>query len=228
MSIQQLQRRLQALGVDPGPADGKGGPRTAAALEKDMESRYGVGFSVVPRGHRLVAEGPIPAPAPDEPLGQPAVPVILQGSARYPVREIVVHCAATSPSWMARRSLTEKVAEITRWHVEDRGWRTIGYHHVIDVDGARWPGRPETEIGAGVEGHNRGVIHVCLIGGAGSAATDDFARHFTPAQDASLRSILRDISARTRIQRVSGHNEWAAKACPGFHVPTWFKGGHHG
>lgn len=146
---------------------------------------------------------------------------IRQGSARYLVDEIVAHCSATRPRWLEARRLADKVAEIRRWHVEDRKWRDIGYHWIIDRDGSVAPGRRETEIGAGVEGHNRGVIHVCLIGGHGSAATDRFAQHFTGSQDAALRRLIAQISARTPIRRVSGHNEWAAKACPGFNVPAW-------
>lgn len=83
------------------------------------------------------------------------------------------------------------------------------------------PGRAETEIGAGVEGHNRGVTHICLIGGAGSAATDPFERNFTAAQDRALRSLIDAIRARTAITRITGHNDHAAKACPGFVVRNW-------
>ena len=89
----------------------------------------------------------------------------------------------------------------------------------VDRDGRHLPGRAETVIGAGVEGHNRGVIHICLIGGAGSAAHDDFRDHFTEPQEQSLVELVRDVMHRTPIRRVSGHNEWAAKACPGFFVP---------
>jgi hypothetical protein len=53
--------------------------------------------------------------------------MIHQGKARYPVTEIILHCADTRPEWMAGRPLAEKVAEIRRWHVEERGWRDIGY-----------------------------------------------------------------------------------------------------
>jgi N-acetyl-anhydromuramyl-L-alanine amidase AmpD len=83
------------------------------------------------------------------------------------------------------------------------------------------PGHAETEIGAGVEGHNRGVIHICLIGGSGSAANDPFERNFTAAQDRALRGLIDAIRAETAITRTNGHNAHAAKACPGFVVRTW-------
>lgn len=148
---------------------------------------------------------------------------IRQGAAGYIVTEVVVHCSATGASWYAGRKSSEKVAEIRRWHVQDRKWRDIGYHFVIDRDGTMLPGRRETEIGAGVEGHNRGVLHICLIGGGGSAATDPFERNFTAAQGAALRKVLASIRLRTPVKRISGHNEHAAKACPGFSVPKWLE-----
>ncbi len=147
--------------------------------------------------------------------------MIYQGTARYPVSEIVIHCSATPPGWMKGQSLAAKRAEIRRWHVDQRGWRDIGYHHLIDRDGSTLPGRPETEIGAGVEGHNRGVIHICLVGGAGSTADDPFEKNFAAAQDLALRGLLTEIADRTAVSRVSGHNEYAAKACPGFRVLKW-------
>jgi hypothetical protein len=145
---------------------------------------------------------------------------MFQGSARHPIREITVHCSATPPDWMAGQSLSAQREEIRRWHLA-RGWRDIGYHWLIGRDGKVLPGRAETEIGAGVEGRNAGVIHICLIGGHGSAETNRFDRHFTPAQDVTLRGLIQGIGMRTRIARISGHNEFAAKACPGFTVSRW-------
>jgi hypothetical protein len=116
------------------------------------------------------------------------------------VDTIWVHCAATRPEWLAGRPLAEKVAEITRWHVQERKWRTIGYHYVIDRDGS---------------------IAQCLIGGFGSNENDAFERHFTPEQDRALRGLIEEISSRAAIKRVRGHNEAAAKACPGFQVSRW-------
>jgi N-acetylmuramoyl-L-alanine amidase len=137
------------------------------------------------------------------------------------VDTIWVHCAATRPEWLAGRPLAEKVAEITRWHVQERKWRTIGYHYVIDRDGSIAQGRAETEAGAHVAGHNTGSIGICLIGGFGSNENDAFERHFTPEQDRALRGLIEEISSRAAIKRVRGHNEAAAKACPGFQVSRW-------
>lgn len=83
------------------------------------------------------------------------------------------------------------------------------------------PGRAETVIDAGVEGHSRGVIHICMIGGAGSTATDPFERNFPAAQDRALRCLIDEIRAETAITRNTGHNDHAAKACPGFVVRNW-------
>lgn len=135
--------------------------------------------------------------------------------------DVIWTTGATHPDWMRGQPLNAKRKEIDRWHREERGWRKIGYHHLIDRDGAILPGRAESEIGAGVEGHNRGVIHICLIGGAGSAATDTFDRNFTAAQDRALRGLIDVIRTETAITRITGHNDHAAKACPGFVVRTW-------
>ena len=151
--------------------------------------------------------------------------MIYQGARKAPVREAVVHCAATRPGWMDGRPTAEKVAEIRRWHTQDRGWRDIGYHWIIDRDGALARGRPENVIGAGVAGHNTGVIHVCLLGGHGASATDPFAANFTPAQDRALRQLLQEIARRTKVARITGHNDHAAKACPGFMVSEWLAAG---
>lgn len=149
--------------------------------------------------------------------------MIYQGTNRYPVNEVMVHAAATRAEWMEGKPLVAKVNEIRRWHVQDNGWRDIGYHWIIDRDGAVARGRAENVIGAGCAGRNNGVIHICLIGGHGSSPKDLFEENFTPAQDAALRILIEEIMQRTKIKLVTGHNQYANKACPGFHVPGWFK-----
>ncbi|SCY61260.1 N-acetylmuramoyl-L-alanine amidase [Paracoccus tibetensis] len=203
-----IQTGLAALGYDVGRAgaDGLVGPDTLAA-----------GRAWLAAGGKA-AMAPVAPPPPSKPTGA----MIYQGAARYPVREIIVHCAATRADWMAGRALSEKVAEIRRWHLAN-GWNDIGYHHIIDRDGSTARGRAETVIGSHTLGKNSGTIGICLLGGHGSAETDRFLDHFTPEQDRVLRQMIASIGLRTQIQRVSGHNEYAAKACPGFNVPLWLK-----
>lgn len=200
--IRSIQAGLTGVGASPGPIDGIDGPRTRAAAV-----RWGQGAPIVAQD-----------------LAPETSAMIYQGSARYPVREIVVHCSATLPSWLDGHGLDAQVAEIRRWHVEDNGWSDIGYHWIIGRAGDMRAGRRETVIGAHVQERNRGTIGVCLIGGHGSAETDKPERHFTDRQLTTLRQLIQAISMRTQITTVSGHNQYAAKACPGFHVPTWFKG----
>lgn len=211
-ATRSIQTGLAGLGYDPGPLDGWFGDKTDAAARAWLEAR----------GR---ASGP-PVP-PGVPVAPITTAMIHQGAARYPVREIIVHCSATRPEWMAGRPLAEKVAEIRRWHMQDRGWKDIGYHWIIDRPGGVMHGRPETVIGAHTADNNknRGTLGICLIGGHGSAATDAFAAHFTVQQDLTLRQMISAISLRTAIDRVTGHNDHtAAKACPGFKVAPWFKG----
>ena len=110
--------------------------------------------------------------------------------------EIIVHCSATQPKWMEGRPVEDKIAEIRRWHVQDRGWRDIGYHFLVDRDGRFGIGRPLEDMGAHCKGHNKGTVGICLLGGFGSEADDLFADHFTPAQDAEQWTM---ISVNCRI-----------------------------
>jgi hypothetical protein len=144
-ALKALQMALARLGYYTGAIDGLFGPRTDAAL-KAVSAEGGAIRNLKPAAT------------------VPAGPMIFQGRARYPVDEIVIHCAATAPEWMRGQPLTAKRKEIDRWHREERGWRKIGYHHLIDRDGAILPGRAETEIGAGVEGDLPLIFHPATTG----------------------------------------------------------------
>jgi len=254
MNIFDIQGHLKALGHDPGPIDGVWGAQTRAALLSLLYILRAIALpgaaSWPVSRQRIAAEQAImaasgfetgPIDGLDGPLtaaaraqfeartrprieGAASAPTgIRQGSAGHLVREIIIHCAATRPEWMGNQTLREQVEEIRNWH-RARGWRDIGYHWIIGRDGSMLAGRPETEVGAHVQGHNSGTIGICLIGGFGSATTDRFSDHFTAAQGVTLEAQIQAISMRTPIERVSGHNEYAAKACPGFDVTRWLEG----
>jgi len=197
-NVALIQRGLAGLGHDPGAADGMFGPRTAAA-----------GQAWLAAGGKARPVAPVPGVR------------LFQGRAE--VREIVIHCAATRPEWYANITLATKRAEIRRWHLA-RGFSDIGYHWLIDRDGKVMAGRMESIVGSHVKGRNTGTLGVCLIGGHGSATSDPFAENFTPEQDAALRRLIREIQGRANIQTISGHSQYANKACPGFEVDKWLRG----
>jgi hypothetical protein len=137
------------------------------------------------------------------------------------INQVIVHCTATRPAWMEGRPLAEKRAEIKRWHTDERGWQDIGYHWLIDRDGTYIEGRPEAHIGAHVAGRNADSIGIALIGGHGSNENDDASEHFTGPQLDALRAMLDRLKAQYPGATVHGHNEFAAKACPGFNVTAF-------
>jgi hypothetical protein len=139
---------------------------------------------------------------------------------KKPVDTIFVHCSATRPDWMAEKTLDEKIKEITKWH-RGRGFGDIGYHWIIDRNGQIAKGRPEETTGAHVAGYNTGSIGICLIGGHGSSENDPFSKNYSTEQEAALRKLIEEIKGRTKIKAIRGHNEVAAKACPGFNVARW-------
>lgn len=127
-----------------------------------------------------------------------------------PVNEIIVHCTATPEG----RSVT--VSEIDAWH-RARGWSGIGYHRIIGLHGERWQGRALEKIGAHCEGHNTATIGVVYVGGLTRDGRDPKDTR-TSAQREMLRAELIDLRDRFNIQKVSGHNEYANKACPCFNA----------
>lgn len=206
-AISLIQSGLRDLGYNPGPIDGVFGRKTDAAADLWLMNG-GAATSTL--------------------LKPETAQIMLQGARQYAINEVIVHCSATRPDWMHNAPFVDQVAEIKRWHTDPvaqggRGWRNIGYHWLISRSGQILSGRKETEIGAHVEGYNNGTIGICLIGGAGSSETDRFDQHFTAAQDTTLRQLLQGIGMRTAIRKISGHNQYAAKACPGFNVPNWLK-----
>lgn len=127
------------------------------------------------------------------------------------ITEIIVHCTAT------RAGREVSVKEIDAWH-KQRGWRGVGYHYVVGLDGSVRQGRPEEEIGAHCLNHNAHSIGVCYVGGLDAKGKPADTR--TPAQRKALREFVDGLKKRFPGATVHGHCEFAAKACPCFDVRT--------
>jgi len=129
------------------------------------------------------------------------------------IDKIILHCSATPEG----KHFT--VADIDRWHRE-RGWKGIGYHYVIYLDGSIHKGRPEEIIGAHCSGQNAYSIGICYIGGLDAFGKAKDTR--TPAQRKALCELVSDLKMRYPAATVHGHNEFAKKYCPCFNVQDEF------
>lgn len=127
------------------------------------------------------------------------------------LNEIIIHCSATPEG----KHFTAR--DIDGWH-RKQGWAGIGYHFVVLLDGTVEVGRPLNKAGAHVAGRNTGTIGVCYIGGvAADGRTPKDTR--TPEQKAALLGLCTGlIQKHPTIKIVSGHNQYAKKACPSFDV----------
>ena len=132
------------------------------------------------------------------------------------INEIIVHCSATPEG----RHVT--VGQIRSWH-KQRGFKDIGYHYVIYLDGSIHAGRDESVVGAHCTGHNRFSIGVCYVGGvAKDCNTPKDTR--TAAQKAALLSLLKLLKKKYPGASIHGHRDFAAKACPSFDATKEYKG----
>lgn len=121
---------------------------------------------------------------------------------------IIIHCSATPEG----KDYT--VQDIDRWH-KARGWNGIGYHYVIYRDGSIHKGRPEEQVGAHCQNHNKHSIGICYIGGM--TADNKTAKDTrTPEQKAAIRALLVELKQSYTRALIMGHNVFANKSCPCF------------
>lgn len=121
---------------------------------------------------------------------------------------IVLHCSATEEG----KNFTAD--DIRTWH-KARGWKDIGYHYVIKLDGTVEYGRPVDQVGAHVKGHNATTVGVCYIGGLRNGEPVDT---MTPEQEVAFLELVYSLRKSLGYLTVHGHNEYSAKACPSFVV----------
>lgn len=123
------------------------------------------------------------------------------------IDELVWHCTATPEG----REVS--VDEVRRWHLE-RGWEDIGYHALVHLDGSVSKGRPIAQQGAHVYGRNRHTIGYAYVGGLDTHGNPKDTR--TAAQKHTMRRLTMAAIRDFDLSRVSGHRDYAAKACPCF------------
>lgn len=175
--------------------------------------------AVIAKAGLAVAPALAPSPAP---------PSLVTGAGKS-IRRIVLHCTAT------REGQPIDAATIRKWHLA-QGWKDIGYHFVIGLDGRIERGRPEDQIGSHVAGFNTGSIGVVYVGGLDAQGKPKDTR--TPAQLAAMARLVGALVKAYPQAQVMGHrdlspdkdgdgvvepHEWL-KSCPCFDARAWWSG----
>lgn len=131
------------------------------------------------------------------------------------INKIIIHCSATP------EGREHDVEDIRAWH-KARGWKNVGYHYVIKLDGTIQVGRNLRQQGAHAYGHNADSIGICYIGGmtkGGKKAKDTR----TKAQKQAMAQLVWKLNEEFGGNlEVIGHNEVSNKACPSFDVSEDF------
>lgn len=128
------------------------------------------------------------------------------------INDIIIHCSATRPK------VDVGAKEIRQWHTQPepygRGWRDIGYHYVIRLDGTIERGRPISRAGAHCVGHNAHSIGICYVGGLDDVGEAADTR--TPAQKSALIKLIYNLITVYRCDVHSHHDYNSSKSCPCF------------
>lgn len=91
----------------------------------------------------------------------------------------------------------------------------IGYHFVIDCDGALLTGCGEEEPVSYASSCNTTAIGICLVG----------TGHYTLAQWLTLHDLVACLLDKYRNATVNGHHDYVSADSPGFAVWDWVDGG---
>ena len=131
------------------------------------------------------------------------------GMASRKIDKIIIHCSATPEG----RDVQPQ--EIEKWHKE-RGFKSIGYHYVITLDGKTHKGRDLEEVGAHCSGQNKNSIGICYVGGCDKYMRPKDTR--TREQKMSLIWLIDYLRNKYPGIKIYGHKEYANKECPCFDV----------
>lgn len=130
------------------------------------------------------------------------------------INYIVIHCTATGQS--------ATIESIQKYWSENLGWKSPGYHYIIDQFGTVTNLLPIEQISNGVAGYNHCTINVAYIGGVDRKMKAVDNR--TMAQKDSMAKLVRGLKLQFPNAAVVGHRDFpnVKKDCPCFDASKWY------
>lgn len=137
------------------------------------------------------------------------------------IKHIVVHCTAGPQD--------QKTTDIKAFWANKLGWKSYGYHYIINKNGVIEQLTDVKYPTNGVKGFNSNSIHICYKGG------QQGKDNRTHEQKASMLRLINTLKKQFPNADVKGHrdfspdlngdgkitsNEWI-KLCPCFDVKQW-------
>lgn len=131
------------------------------------------------------------------------------------IKYIVLHCTATQP--------TARVESIQAYWRTRLGWKSPGYHYIIQADGQVKQLADESQITNGVAGYNATSIHISYIGGIDKYGRPKDTR--TTDQLQAMKQLVIAMRHKYPQAVIQGHRDFpnVHKACPSFNVAAWLK-----
>lgn len=123
---------------------------------------------------------------------------ITQANNPRKIKWLVVHCTAGNQH--------ESIADLLAGF-KARGWKSPGYHYVVQADGTVVELFPEFKVANGVLGFNTNSIHISYLGGIDGHGKPLDNR--TDAQKASLRAALTKLKGKYPNAVIKGHRDFS-------------------
>lgn len=134
------------------------------------------------------------------------------------IKYIAIHCTATQP--------TATVAAIQRYWRDSLGWKSPGYHLLIEPNGTIHRLLDFNGIANGVRGFNKESIHISYIGGVDKNGKPVDNR--TAVQKEAILLCIKEVIewSDNKCLIIQGHRDFpnAKKACPCFDAKAEYRG----
>lgn len=134
------------------------------------------------------------------------------------IKYIAIHCTATPQ--------TASVAAIQRYWKDSLGWKSPGYHLLIEPNGTINRLMDFNGVANGVKGFNKETIHISYIGGVDKNGKPVDNR--TAVQKEAILKCIKEVIdwSENKCLIIQGHRDFpnVNKACPSFDAKAEYRG----
>jgi N-acetylmuramoyl-L-alanine amidase len=143
-----------------------------------------------------------------------------------PINNIIIHCTASTQE--------ASVESILNYWSNALGWKSPGYHYLVDPTGKTHVLAQLNQVTNGVRGYNWNSVHISYIGG--KYGIDNRTNAQKIEMERILKNLIkpfylgpevhvaghRDFSPDKNNDGIVSSDEWL-KLCPSFDVSQWLK-----